>query len=401
MDLELIAKLQQPADTKIVLLVMDGLGGLPQEAGGPTELEAAQTPNLDALAARSICGLHQPVATGVTPGSGPAHLGLFGYDPLTYQVQRGVLSALGIDFPLEPQDVAARGNFCTIDDKGHVIDRRAGRIPTEVGAELCKVLSKIELPGVEVFVEPVKDYRALFVLRGEGLSDAISETDPQATGVPPLEPTALRPEGVKTAGLVKQFLEQAQQALADRQPANGILLRGFAQKPNWPTFSDVYGLRAAAIALYPMYRGVAKLVGMQVLDVHGEIEDEVATLEQAWADYDFFFFHVKPTDSAGEDGDFTRKVGLIERVDALVPRILALDPDVLVVTGDHSTPAVLKSHSWHPVPVMLFSKTGRPDPVDSFGETACLAGGLGPRMPACELLPLALGHALRMQKFGA
>ncbi len=401
MDLELIAKLQQPADTKIVLLVMDGLGGLPQEAGGPTELEAAQTPNLDALAARSICGLHQPVATGVTPGSGPAHLGLFGYDPLTYQVQRGVLSALGIDFPLEPQDVAARGNFCTIDDKGHVIDRRAGRIPTEVGAELCKVLSKIELPGVEVFVEPVKDYRALFVLRGEGLSDAISETDPQATGVPPLEPTALRPEGVKTAGLVKQFLEQAQQALADRQPANGILLRGFAQKPNWPTFSDVYGLRAAAIALYPMYRGVAKLVGMQVLDVHGEIEDEVATLEQAWADYDFFFFHVKPTDSAGEDGDFARKVGLIERVDALVPRILALDPDVLVVTGDHSTPAVLKSHSWHPVPVMLFSKTGRPDPVDSFGETACLAGGLGPRMPACELLPLALGHALRMQKFGA
>jgi len=401
MDLELIAKLQQPADTKIVLLVMDGLGGLPQEAGGPTELEAAQTPNLDALAARSICGLHQPVATGVTPGSGPAHLGLFGYDPLTYQVQRGVLSALGIDFPLEPQDVAARGNFCTIDDKGHVIDRRAGRIPTEVGAELCKVLSKIELPGVEVFVEPVKDYRALFVLRGEGLSDAISETDPQATGVPPLEPTALRPEGVKTAGLVKQFLEQAQQALADRQPANGILLRGFAQKPNWPTFSDVYGLRAAAIALYPMYRGVAKLVGMQVLDVHGEIEDEVAALEQAWADYDFFFFHVKPTDSAGEDGDFARKVGLIERVDALVPRILALDPDVLVVTGDHSTPAVLKSHSWHPVPVMLFSKTGRPDPVDSFGETACLAGGLGPRMPACELLPLALGHALRMQKFGA
>jgi len=401
MDLDLIAQLQQPADSKIVLLVMDGLGGLPRKEGGRTELETAQTPNMDALATRSICGLHQPVATGVTPGSGPAHLGLFGYDPLVYHVQRGVLSALGIDFPLEAQDVAARGNFCTIDDRGRVTDRRAGRIPTEVGAELCEILSQIELPGVEVFVEPVKDYRALFVLRGEGLSEAISETDPQATGVPPLEPQALRPEAAKTAELVKQFLAQAQDALADRHPANGIVLRGFAQKPNWPSFSDVYGLRAAAIALYPMYRGVAKLVGMEVLDVHGEIEDEVATLEQAWGDYDFFFFHVKPTDSAGEDGDFDRKVGLIEHVDTLLPRILALDPDVLVVTGDHSTPAVLKSHSWHPVPAMLYSKTGRPDSVTSFGEKACLAGAIGPRMPACELLPLALGHALRMQKYGA
>lgn len=401
MDLNLIAGLQQPADTKTVLLVLDGLGGLPQEPGGSTELEAADTPNMDALAAHSICGLHQPVATGITPGSGPAHLALFGYDPITYQVQRGVLSALGINFPLEPQDIAARGNFCTVDAQGRITDRRAGRIPTEVGAKLCKLLSQIELPSVELFVEPVKDYRALFVLRGEGLSDAVSETDPQTTNVPPLPPKALRPEAQKTAELVQLFLERAQAILAEHHPANAIVLRGFAQKPNWPTFSEVYGLRAAAIALYPMYRGVAKLVGMEVLDVHGEIEDEIAMLEQAWGDYDFFFLHVKPTDSAGEDGDFYRKVGVIEQVDALLPRILALDPGVLIVTGDHSTPAVLKSHSWHPVPVMLYSKTARPDAVKSFGETACLAGGLGPRMPACELLPLALGHALRMQKFGA
>jgi len=401
MDLKLIASLQQPADTKVVLLVMDGLGGLPIQTGGPTELEAANTPNLDALAALSMCGLHQPVAPGVTPGSGPAHLALFGYDPLTYQVQRGVLEALGVDFPLQRQDVAARGNFCTMDDEGRLTDRRAGRIPTEVGAKLCDLLGEIELPGVELFVWPVKDYRFLFVLRGPGLSDAVSETDPQMTGVPALEPQALKPEAAKTAELVQLFLEKAQAVLKDHHPANAMVLRGFAQTPDWPTFTEVYGMRAAAIALYPMYRGVAKLVGMEVLDVHGDLEDEFALLEQAWADYDFFFVHIKPTDSSGEDGAFDRKVGIIERVDALLPRLLALDPDVVVVTGDHSTPAALKSHSWHPVPAMLYAKTGRRDSVTRFGETACLSGGLGPHLPGCELLPLALAHAQRMKKFGA
>ena len=401
MDLKLIASLQQPADTKVVLLVMDGLGGLPIQTGGPTELEAANTPNLDALAALSMCGLHQPVGTGITPGSGPAHLALFGYDPLTYQVQRGVLEALGVDFPLQRQDVAARGNFCTMDDGGRLTDRRAGRIPTEVGAKLCDLLSEIELPGVELFVKPVKDYRFLFVLRGPDLSDAISETDPQMTGVPPLEPTALRPEAATTAELVRLFLERAQDVLKDHHPANSMVLRGFAQTPDWPTFTEVYGMRAAAIALYPMYRGVAKLVGMEVLDVHGDLEDEFALLEQAWADYDFFFLHIKPTDSAGEDGAFDRKVGVIEQVDALLPRLLALDPDVVVVTGDHSTPAALKAHSWHPVPAMLYAKTGRRDSVTRFGETACLSGGLGPHLPGCDLLPLALAHAQRMKKFGA
>ena len=401
MDLKLIASLQQPADTKVVLLVMDGLGGLPIQTGGPTELEAANTPNLDALAALSMCGLHQPVAPGVTPGSGPAHLALFGYDPLTYQVQRGVLEALGVDFPLQRQDVAARGNFCTMDDEGRLTDRRAGRIPTEVGAKLCDLLGEIELPGVELFVRPVKDYRFLFVLRGPGLSDAVSETDPQMTGVPALEPQALKPEAAKTAELVQLFLEKAQAVLKDHHPANAMVLRGFAQTPDWPTFTEVYGMRAAAIALYPMYRGVAKLVGMEVLDVHGDLEDEFALLEQAWADYDFFFVHIKPTDSSGEDGAFDRKVGIIEQVDALLPRLLALDPDVVVVTGDHSTPAALKSHSWHPVPAMLYAKTGRRDSVTRFGETACLSGGLGPHLPGCELLPLALAHAQRMKKFGA
>jgi len=401
MDLKLIASLQQPADTKVVLLVMDGLGGLPIQTGGPTELEAANTPNLDALAALSMCGLHQPVGTGITPGSGPAHLALFGYDPLTYQVQRGVLEALGVDFPLQRQDVAARGNFCTMDDGGRLTDRRAGRIPTEVAAKLCDLLSEIELPGVELFVKPVKDYRFLFVLRGPDLSDAISETDPQMTGVPPLEPTALRPEAATTAELVRLFLERAQDVLKDHHPANSMVLRGFAQTPDWPTFTEVYGMRAAAIALYPMYRGVAKLVGMEVLDVHGDLEDEFALLEQAWADYDFFFLHIKPTDSAGEDGAFDRKVGVIEQVDALLPRLLALDPDVVVVTGDHSTPAALKAHSWHPVPAMLYAKTGRRDSVTRFGETACLSGGLGPHLPGCDLLPLALAHAQRMKKFGA
>jgi 2,3-bisphosphoglycerate-independent phosphoglycerate mutase len=328
-------------------------------------------------------------------------LALFGYDPIKYQVGRGVLSALGIDFDLKLNDVSARGNFCTLDDDGRVADRRAGRIPTEKNEELCTLLRQVRLPGAEIFVETVKEYRLLLVLRGDGLSGELSDTDPQETGEELLEPKPLSAEAERTAGLVQEFVDQARQVLADHHPANMILLRGFSQLPDWPSFETVFGLRAAAIAAYPMYRGVAKLVGMDILPTGVAVGEELETLEAHWKDYDYFFFHVKPIDSAGEDGDFDRKVRLIEEVDAVVPRLLALEPDVLLVTGDHSTPSLLKYHSWHPVPMLLWSRYCRTDGVDRFGERACMAGGLGPRISAVDLMPLALANALRLEKFGA
>jgi 2,3-bisphosphoglycerate-independent phosphoglycerate mutase len=409
-DFELMETLHMPAQTKIVQLVLDGLGGLPRELDGKTELEAASTPNFDALAARSQLGLAVPVRPGVTPGSGPAHLSLFGYDPLKYDVGRGVLSALGIGFDLQAEDVAARGNFCTVDENGLITDRRAGRIATEFSQKLVPLLRQVELPGIQTFVEVVKEYRFVLVIRpiaGQTLYANIADTDPQQTGVPSLP---ARPEDVAseaTAELINEWIAAARQVLKDHPPANSLNLRGFAKDPGFPKFPDVFGLKAAAIATYPMYKGVAKLVGMDVLPVDGEeVEDEVETLRTHWGEYDYFFFHVKKTDSAGEDGDFERKAQVIEHVDeAVVPAILDLDPDVLIVTGDHSTPSALKSHSWHPVPTLLWSRYCRPDGATGpagagFGERACGRGSLGV-FPATDELPLALGHALRLNKYGA
>ncbi|MEJ2737234.1 MAG: 2,3-bisphosphoglycerate-independent phosphoglycerate mutase [Anaerolineae bacterium] len=409
-DFELMETLHMPAQTKIVQLVLDGLGGLPRELDGKTELEAASTPNFDALAARSQLGLAVPVRPGVTPGSGPAHLSLFGYDPLKYDVGRGVLSALGIGFDLQAEDVAARGNFCTVDENGLITDRRAGRIATEFSQKLVPLLRQVELPGIQTFVEVVKEYRFVLVIRpiaGQTLYANIADTDPQQTGVPSLP---ARPEDAAseaTAELINEWIAAARQVLKDHPPANSLNLRGFAKDPGFPKFPDVFGLKAAAIATYPMYKGVAKLVGMDILPVDGEeVEDEVETLRAHWGEYDYFFLHVKKTDSAGEDGDFERKAQVIEHVDeAVVPAILDLDPDVLIVTGDHSTPSALKSHSWHPVPTLLWSRYCRPDGATGpagagFGERACGRGSLGV-FPATDELPLALGHALRLNKYGA
>jgi len=404
-DLDFIRKLVVPATSKIVLLVIDGVGGLPMREGGLTELETARTPNLDALAARSICGLNEPISPGITPGSGPAHLALFGYDPIRYQIGRGVLEALGIGFDLQPSDLAARGNFCTVDAKGLVTDRRAGRISTEKCIELSNLLSGIELPGVEVLVEPVKEHRFLLVLRGDGLSDELTESDPKRLGVPPLpiepKPEASNdPAAQRTAQLVSEFVAQARAILADHHPANMLLLRGFAKLPKWPTMEEAYGLKAAAIATYPMYRGVAKLVGMEALDTGETIAEEFKCLAENYGQYDFFYLHIKKTDSAGEDGDFDRKVAFIEEVDRNMPSLLKLEPEVIVVTGDHSTPALLRSHSWHPVPLLLYSRYCRPDAVKEFSERACATGALG-RFPAVEIMPLALANAGRLVRFGA
>jgi len=371
------------------------------QEGGPTELEAASTPNLDRLAAGGICGMSMPIAPGITPGSGPAHLALFGYDPLAYGIGRGVLEALGIGFDLHPDDVAARGNFCTLDPVSAAItDRRAGRIPTEECVRLVQKLRSILLPGVQVFVEPARDYRFVLVLRGADLADGLTETDPQRTGVPPLPVEPTRPEAARTAGLFNQWLEAAFRLLADEHPANGCILRGMARNPGLPPLPEVSGMRCAALATYPMYRGLAKLAGMDILAAGSTIEEEVQALHRHWGAFDFFFLHVKKTDSAGEDGDFAQKVQVIEEVDRLLPDILDLEPDVLVVTGDHSTPALWKSHSWHELPVLLWSRYVRPDAVTRFGERSCMAGGLG-HIHHLDLLPLALANAGRLTKFGA
>ncbi len=402
MDLEVIKKLVKPADTKIVLLVMDGLGGLPDSSTNLTELESAYTPNLDDLASKSICGLQQPVATGITPGSGPGHLALFGYNPIEFQVGRGVLAAYGIGFDLQDKDVAARGNFCTVDDNGVVIDRRAGRISTEKNKELCQLIrDNINIPGIEVFIETVKEHRFLLVLRGEDLSGELYDTDPQEIGKPPLPPRVSSSNAEKTREVVEEFLRQVREILREQHPANMVLLRGFSMKPSWPTIEELFGLKSAAIAAYPMYKGLARLIGMDILSTGETISEEFKTLEEHWNKYDFFYLHIKKTDSSGEDGDFNRKKMIIEEVDQHIPRLLDLKPDVIIVTGDHSTPSELKAHSWHPVPVLLWSKHCRPDNVKHFGERECIKGSLGPRFPAVELLPLALANAGRLEKFGA
>jgi 2,3-bisphosphoglycerate-independent phosphoglycerate mutase len=400
-DFKFLKDLVVPAQTKIALIVLDGIGGLPLEPGGKTELESARKPNLDALAAQSALGLADPVAPGITPGSGPGHLGIFGYDPLQYEIGRGVLEALGIDFDLGPNDMAARGNFCSVDASGLLTDRRAGRIATELNAELVKLLRTIKLDGVEVFVETVKEHRFVLVLRGPGLGDALSETDPQRLGVPAQPVRALNPDSEKSAKLVNEFVGRARKLLADKHPANMVLLRGFAKRPAIPSYEQVFGLRAAAIAVYPMYRGLAKLLGMKMVTVTGEtIADEFTALEKNWNDFDFFYLHVKKTDSAGEDGDFARKVHVIEEVDTQLPRLMALKPDVVIIGGDHSTPSLLKSHSWHPVPVMLYSRYVRADGIAEYGERACARGSLG-HLPAKDLMPIALANAQRLTKFGA
>lgn len=399
-NLELIKEIAISTPSKIVLLVIDGLGGLPNPETGKTELETAHTPNLDQLAAKGICGLSDPVAPGITPGSAPGHLALFGYDPVSCIIGRGVLEAVGIDFDLQSGDIAARGNFCTVDEKGLVTDRRAGRVSTEKCTELCQLLDGRSIDGVRVLVSPVREHRFAAVFRGDGLALEVSDSDPLRVGVVPKTVTALNPEASKLASVANEFIAQVKTPLAEHYPANMVLLRGFSQHPQLPTMGEIYKLKPAAIASYPMYRGLAKLAGMEILQTGTTIEDEFMTLKQYYTDYDFFFLHIKPADNAGEDGDFVRRVKIFEQVDNALAELIRLEPDVIVVAGDHSTPAMLKGHSWHPVPIILYSKWCRPDQVREFSESACASGGLG-RFPATQIMPLAMANALKLTKFGA
>ncbi len=401
MDMHTLTReLQLGNDSKIVMLVADGLGGLPMIPGGKTELESAKTPNLSALAKAGVQGASIPVKPGIAPGSGPGHLGLFGYNPLQYKIGRGALEATGIGFELKDGDVAIRCNFCTLDKDGRISDRRAGRISSEESAPLAISLRQVKIPGIEIFVEPVKEHRFVVVFRGDGLVGNVADTDPQMTGVAPLDPRANDKSSERTAQVAKEFLTQAKKILASHPKANFHTMRGFANKPALPSYKEVYGLSAAAIAVYPMYKGLARLVGMDIVGTAQTLSEQIDALEQVWAKYDFFFIHFKYTDSTGEDGNFAEKVARIEELDALLPRILKLKPTVTIVTGDHSTPSYLKAHSWHPVPTLLVSDCCRPDPHATFNETTCITGGLG-HFEAQYLMTLAMANAGRLGKFGA
>jgi 2,3-bisphosphoglycerate-independent phosphoglycerate mutase len=402
LNLEDIRELRGPSGDSILLLVLDGLGGLPREPGGPTELEAATTPHLDALAAAGSLGLQWPVGPGITPGSGPGHLSLFGYDPLHYRIGRGILEALGVEFDLQPGDIAARGNLCTVDMDGTVVDRRAGRISSERAASACSALDAIEVPGARIFLQGVKEHRFLMIVRMEEPHEAaLDDTDPGQVGLPPRPVEAETEAAEPVAEVVRAWLRQVPEALADHAPANMVLLRGFSTQPSWPSFPDVTGLRSLAVAAYPMYRGVARLVGMDAVTVPEGPSHLVDALRSNADGRDFVFLHVKATDRFGEDGDFDGKVAAIEEVDAVVPDLLDAYPGVHVVTGDHSTPAVMRSHSWHPVPFLLHGGPRRAESAGAtFGERACAAGAVG-WIPGRELLPLAMSRAGRLGKFGA
>ncbi len=390
-------------NSKIVFLIMDGLGGVENDEQSGTELQVAQKPNLDGLAAKAICGLLDPISPGITPGSGPAHFGLFGYDPVEYNIGRGVLEAAGIDFPFTDDDVVARINFCTVGSDGKITDRRAGRLATDDNIRVCEKLQKQinkHAQLSDILIRPVKEHRAVVAFRGKGLFGDLEDTDPQKTGELPLAPKALNEQSKSIVPIVADFIQQAAAILNDEPRANMLLLRGFAKYRRFPTMLDRFKLKSLAIATYPMYKGIARLLGMDVLEGITAIKDEFKALEENFSKYDFFFLHIKPTDSRGEDGDFAAKVKVIEEVDTFIPGLLKLNPDVLVVTGDHSTPALLKSHSWHPVPVLLSSQFCRKDKVAIFDELNCITGGLG-RMESVYLMQVALANADRLAKFGA
>ena len=403
----LYSELTLKTNAKLALVVLDGLGDLAIKSQNElTPLEAARTPNLDALVAEGVAqGRMIPVAPGITPGSGPGHLALFGYDPLEFQVGRGVIEALGLGLSLKAGDVAARANFCTLDAKGIVTDRRAGRIETEVCEELCALLSKKikRIGDAEVLIKAGKGHRFVVLFRGKGLEGPLTDADPHREGAPVPKAEAVNrksPKAKKAAKLVADFYHAALPVIAKKKPANGFLLRGIAHQPEIPLFEERYRLRPACIAVYPMYKGLAQLVGMTKLEGPQTIKEQFERYLVEYDNYDFFFIHYKYTDMHGEDGNFEGKKKAIEDFDAALPVLLKKKPDVLAITGDHSTPCAAKAHSWHPQPVLLHSSLSGSDKLDRFTETGANMGSLG-KFEAKYLMRLMQANAKMFDKFGA
>ncbi len=402
----LYSELTLKTKKKLVLLVLDGLGDLATpEQGFLTPLESAFTPNLDKLAKLSAQGRITPVAPGITPGSGPGHLALFGYDPVEIQVGRGVIEALGLGIELHAGDVAARANFCTLDGNGIVTDRRAGRIETEVCEELCALLSNriTKLGDVQVIIKAGKGHRFVVIFRGKGMEGPLTDADPHREGqpVPKVEPVnAKSAKAQKAAALIAEFYQLALPILKDRQPANGFLMRGIAHQPKLELFEERYQLRPACLAVYPMYKGLAQLVGMKKIEGAQTISDQFETYLNEYDNYDFFFIHYKYTDMHGEDGNFDAKRKSIEELDRALPLLLEKKPDVLAITGDHSTPCKVRGHSWHPQPVLLHSEYSGCDKLERFTETGANLGSLGV-FDAKFLIRHMQANALMFDKYGA
>jgi 2,3-bisphosphoglycerate-independent phosphoglycerate mutase len=406
-DQELLKPLIEPNSTKLILVVLDGVGGLP--VNGASELEKADAPNLSLLANSSACGLQVPVAYGITPGSGPGHLGIFGYNPLQYEIGRGVLEGLGLGIHLTENDIAIRCNYATAAHEGSKIiikDRRAGRIPTDQSKKITGILQEQikQIEDAQIILLPGMEHRFALVLRFQHAlekgADLIEDTDPQKEGLEPVVPSPSSKQAKHVAEIALKFVEKAAQILKDQEKANYILLRGFSSVPKIPKFNEVYGMKSVAIATYPMYLGVAKLLGMDTIKPEGGIAQEIEALKNNYDKYDFFYLHVKKTDSNGEDGNFDGKCKVIEEFDKNLPDILSLNPDVLVITGDHSTPALIKGHSWHPVPVLLKSRYVFGRTSASFTERECLKGELG-IFHSTDIIPLMLANGMRLKKFGA
>ncbi|MCP4482766.1 MAG: 2,3-bisphosphoglycerate-independent phosphoglycerate mutase [bacterium] len=398
---ELIKQLSKKTDSKILFFVLDGLGDLPHpDFNNKTTLEAATHPNLDTLVSKGICGLSEPISPGITPGSGPAHIGLFGYNPIEIQIGRGLLDTLGVDFSFTKNDLAARGNFATVDDNGILTDRRAGRIPTSKNEEICKILSEIKIDGVEIFLKTVKEHRFSVIFRADDLCDDIADTDPQKEGLKPLKAITKNEAANRSADIANEFLQKAYEKMKNLDPANSMLLRGFSKMIDIEHYQEVFKLNPASISVYPMYKGLTKLLGMKGLKTGKTIKDEFDTLIENYDNHDYFFMHIKKTDSYGEDGNFQGKVSIIEEFDKQLKRAMDLNPDVIVITGDHSTPALMSGHSWHPVPTILYSDLCRKDKITYFSEDECLKGGLG-RVNSQSLMPLAMANAGKLNKFRA
>ena len=400
-DLPLLHDSLISTDSKIIMLVVDGFGGLPHPDSGKSELETANLPNIDKLARESTLGLTIPVLPGVTPGSGPGHLALFGYNPLKHIIGRGALEAMGVEgVDFQEGDVVARGNFCTVNQDGLLIDRRAGRIPSSLSEPLCCELDRINVDSFDIRVYPVWDYRFVLRMRGDSLSHDLTDMDPQRTGVAPQNVKALNIKAKATADAANEFIRQARNILMEEERANMVMLRGFSGMPHLPSMAHAYNLDPAAIAAYPMYRGLATVLGMKVIPTGSTFNEEVATLEKNYRKHDFFFIHYKPADAAGENGDFDTKVDVLEELDSYIPRLLELEPDVFLIAGDHSTPSIMANHSWHPVPLLLRSQWTKGEGLETFDERTCARGALG-TIRAVNVMPLALAHAGKMAKFGA
>ncbi len=385
----------------IVLLVMDGVGDIPDDRGR-TPLEAARTPNLDRIARKASLGRTIPIAPGVTAGSVAGHLALLGYDPMAVKIGRGPIDALGVGVDLQPGDVVMRGNFATVKD-GIVIDRRAGRLPGDTAAELCFALNaklRFKFEGIETQIAQTAEHRFVLHLRGNNLSPQITDTDPGQNGLPAKPCRANAPQAARTAEIVNIVAKAAADFLMINR-ANAILLRGAGARPHLASFNDHYGLNAMAVATYPTYRGIAAACGMELYpmmpsDAHDAINFAVSAL-QGPNKHQFIFIHYKNTDTAGEDGNFDAKVAAIEHLDAALKPLVDQPPDVLVVAGDHPTPVAMRGHSWHPVPLMIASKWTPGGKNQRYTERQCADGELG-TIKATDVMALAMGHAKRLRK---